>query len=387
MYTYFVELTTLKARRRGQEKTNIFQGGSTIYQSYDNWAIRLFMDKLERWEGIITEDGETFIAYTFEKDELFSNSALRALNSFSDSHLLRCVQMQWNGMNKCIFFTEGYRPLGNNLPSMESGRFREFMVSLLRTIINVRETSILKYGNIDLNSNHIFLDWNKGEVFLVCIPAAAMHTLPEAEFDINLRMQICQWLKQLPQSSQRELMGFIQALVDTNITLREIASFGEHGFGGARKMQTDGFIREEKKEAGMFAEKRAFRQQERSDPFVFGSAGSSGRHEQNMPPKLLLETVDETPAFRFLVDKSPFFIGRSVPQDHGQIGSKYSHVGRRHCRIEWTGDSFVLTDLNSRNGTWINSKKLTSGGSSVIRSGDRIKLYEITFLVRAVEED
>ncbi len=347
----------------------------------------MFMDNLERWEGIITEEGETFIAYTFENDELFSNSALRALNSFSDSHLLKCVQMQWNGLKKCIYFTEGYRPLGNNLFSMESGRFREFMVSLLRTIINVRETSILKCGNIDLNSNHIFLDWNKGEVFLICIPATAVRTLPEAEFDFNLRMQICQWLKKIPKASQGELMGFIQALVDTNLTLRDIASFGEHSFDRARKKQMSSFIGEEKKEARAFSEKRLFGQEEIPESHIFGGAGKNAQREQKRLPKLLLETVDETPPVSFYVNTFPFMIGRSVPSEHGQIDSKYSHVGRRHCRIEWTGGNFVLTDLHSRNGTWINSRKLDSGASGVIRSGDKIKLYEITFLVREIEED
>lgn len=50
-------------------------------------------------------------------------------------------------------------------------------------------------------------------------------------------------------------------------------------------------------------------------------------------------------------------------------------VGRQHARISWTDDdpiTFMLTDLGSRNGTFVNGRLLTA--SIVLHSGDVIQL-------------
>ncbi|MBI3952158.1 MAG: FHA domain-containing protein [Acidobacteria bacterium] len=46
-------------------------------------------------------------------------------------------------------------------------------------------------------------------------------------------------------------------------------------------------------------------------------------------------------------------------------------VGRKHAKIIRHGDSFVIIDLNSRNGTFINNERLT--GPRLLRSGDVIE--------------
>ena len=44
-------------------------------------------------------------------------------------------------------------------------------------------------------------------------------------------------------------------------------------------------------------------------------------------------------------------------------------VSRHHAAIEWTGDSFVLTDMGSRNGTYVNNQKVTA---HALANGDAI---------------
>lgn len=52
-------------------------------------------------------------------------------------------------------------------------------------------------------------------------------------------------------------------------------------------------------------------------------------------------------------------------------------VGRHHARIEPTLDDptgFVIADLDSSNGTWVNGRRIR--GAVSLRSGDRIRLGE-----------
>jgi pSer/pThr/pTyr-binding forkhead associated (FHA) protein len=48
-------------------------------------------------------------------------------------------------------------------------------------------------------------------------------------------------------------------------------------------------------------------------------------------------------------------------------------VSRHHAAIEWTGEHFMLTDMGSRNGTYVNNEKVRARASS---AGSGLKLDE-----------
>lgn len=61
-------------------------------------------------------------------------------------------------------------------------------------------------------------------------------------------------------------------------------------------------------------------------------------------------------------------------------------VSRQHARIEWTGDHYLLTDLDSRNGTYLNGERVVHsrplGNGDAIAVGDcQLRfLYSTTML-------
>ena len=322
-----------------------------------------------RWDGIVYEKSESYLAYTFENDVLFSKTAMKAILSSTDQHLLKCVLIHWDGKKKCVFFTGNYRSLGQNLSDMDSKRFFEFMISIMRSVVSIRETSILKCSSIDMDLNHIFLDWNKGEACLICLPSDSLQMIPEAEYDIDLRMRMLQWMKKLPLQAQQELNRFTQMITDSGMTLKDIISSGHYTDKAGGPVNDDA------------SSGRAVRYQT-PGPDRFGKV----RHKEEKNPRILLESADDA-GYSFLVNHSPYFIGRDVPSSQGRIDSKYNYVGRRHCKIEWNGTCYLLTDLESRNGTWINQDKLERGGSGVIRAGDMISLMKLSFYVKEAGED
>ncbi len=76
---------------------------------------------------------------------------------------------------------------------------------------------------------------------------------------------------------------------------------------------------------------------------------------------------------------------RLQPNQHITIGrEKYNDVvlndllvSRQHAEISWKKDQFVIKDLKSRNGTYVNNKQITTKG---LTEGDVIKIggYEFT---------
>ena len=79
--------------------------------------------------------------------------------------------------------------------------------------------------------------------------------------------------------------------------------------------------------------------------------------------------------------------GRMLPLQRGTIGRtgcEYTlpdpEVSRRHAAIRDPGDgSYVLEDLGSRNGTWLNDRRLDA--PAIVRAGDTIRIGNTVWLV------
>lgn len=65
----------------------------------------------------------------------------------------------------------------------------------------------------------------------------------------------------------------------------------------------------------------------------------------------------------------PISIGRDA--DLAQIVVMDSQVSRVHCRVLQAGDDWVVEDLSSRNGTWVNGVRSVRG---VLKPGDRFRV-------------
>jgi FHA domain-containing protein len=59
-------------------------------------------------------------------------------------------------------------------------------------------------------------------------------------------------------------------------------------------------------------------------------------------------------------------------------------VSRRHARLEWDGEKAFLTDLESKNGTFVNGVRISS--RTVLPDGAEVRLGLVSFVYRAPEE-
>ena len=64
-------------------------------------------------------------------------------------------------------------------------------------------------------------------------------------------------------------------------------------------------------------------------------------------------------------------------------------ISRRHCEITFVqGEGYLITDLNSLNGTWVNNQPLQPGSPRFLRDGDTVLLAgNPDFLLRVVEDE
>ncbi len=91
---------------------------------------------------------------------------------------------------------------------------------------------------------------------------------------------------------------------------------------------------------------------------------------------IILKDQSSTPSKEFELTKSETVIGREESAD---LTIPSQAVSRRHARLLREGDGYVVEDLGSSNGTFVNGQKLT--GRRTLKSGDQIRLGRAVTMV------
>jgi pSer/pThr/pTyr-binding forkhead associated (FHA) protein len=89
------------------------------------------------------------------------------------------------------------------------------------------------------------------------------------------------------------------------------------------------------------------------------------------------------PGTVYALEGDQLSIGRD---SSNEIAVNDAEVSRRHTRLTFQGGKYVLEDMGSTNGTFVNGQRLT--GPRVLKSGEVISLGEqIVFVYEAVDSD
>lgn len=89
------------------------------------------------------------------------------------------------------------------------------------------------------------------------------------------------------------------------------------------------------------------------------------------------------PGTVYALEGDQLSIGRD---SSNEISVNDAEVSRRHARLSFQGGKYVLEDMGSTNGTYVNGQRLT--GPRVLKSGEVVSLGEqIVFVYEAVEVD
>ena len=107
-----------------------------------------------------------------------------------------------------------------------------------------------------------------------------------------------------------------------------------------------------------------------SGPVAPISMGGFGGHAIASSPQLRSASGDVIP-----ISDTPLVVGRDPGLGLSLVGE--STVSRRHAELAKRGDSVVVKDLGSTNGTYVNGSKLQ--GEVALRPGDEVQFGAIRF--------
>ncbi len=94
-----------------------------------------------------------------------------------------------------------------------------------------------------------------------------------------------------------------------------------------------------------------------------------GRSEPAVAPQSVTFEVAELESVRSVERTLPLVVGRSSQSGLSLLDGE---VSRRHARFDTEGGVVYITDLGSRNGTYLNGERITE--SIEVRPGDSVQL-------------
>lgn len=102
---------------------------------------------------------------------------------------------------------------------------------------------------------------------------------------------------------------------------------------------------------------------------------------ENKSKAYLVEKSNVGFEHKYLINKDKFKVGRLVGEV--DLVVKNNAVGKVHCEIVRDKDKYYIMDYNSKNGTYLNSGRVTSGNSYELKNKDVVRLAnsEYIFLV------
>ncbi|MGB7345572.1 MAG: FHA domain-containing protein [Pirellulaceae bacterium] len=78
------------------------------------------------------------------------------------------------------------------------------------------------------------------------------------------------------------------------------------------------------------------------------------------------------------IGSEKFLVGRS---ESCQLRPKSESVSRKHCILVLRDNRLLIQDLKSRNGTYVNDKRLPSDKAKVLKPGDELRIGKLKFEV------
>lgn len=286
-------------------------------------------------EGVLEEQprGANF-SYILNDQKRFRITEYKVLLNQPNGSFVKCMKLLHNGKIELFYLVEGYATLAAMLSKLDSDQFVTVIGNLLAGVIDIKNNGFLSCMNIDGSFEHIYVDQRTLKVKLIYLPLNKQEHSDAALFETAIREKLIQAIERSPNLSGADLSSLTADLQNGRLSLEAIYSrLGEKG-----------------------ADQQAL------------STGEMKLVGLNTPTKLEL-----------IITKPEFTIGKKAGND-GIIGFN-PMVSRVHCRISKIGSRFLISDLKSANGTYVNGVRLKPNSASLLNNGDVVRLADSEFRV------
>lgn len=294
--------------------------------------------------GVLTEiKGFANCVYILKDSRLFSLTGFKVIQNHNS--LVRCARGLVDGKMQFVFMTEDLRSLKSVKSSLDEDSIISVIRTLLASIIDIKNQGHITSQNIALSTEKIFIDPDTKTVKLIYLPLESFDTISD-DTEAKVRKVIVDLLSDIKGGQFNEADRISTAiLMDEMLTVEDMYEIAAGGAAGP-------------------------------EPDDEGPLDHMIARELH----LVIRSDDRRGKCEFHIDKPEFIIGRRTEMVDGVIPFNQA-VGRVHCKITSENGKYFVTDLSSRNGTFVNGRMITPNQPTLIEPGDRLTIADSDFTV------
>jgi len=295
--------------------------------------------------GYITEMccGSNF-SYVLQDNSVFLSTEYKVLQSQANSCFVKCMKMLYNGKVQMYYVTNSLKPFATMISSLEPDSFLTIAANLLSDIIDVKNNGFLSCQNIDISFEHIFVDPATYKVSLVYLPLSKRIYDDNAAFENELRTGLIKQISGIASLSSSKTIQFSADLSNGTLSLDDLYVRIKGGKGTIPAPRIE-------------------------QPLQYTVAETARIIALNAPERVEL-----------VVNKDEFVIGKNAAAVDGAI-SFNKMISRIHCKVNRQAGQYMITDLKSANGTFVNSIRLMPNQPHPIKNGDIVRLANSDFQI------
>lgn len=296
--------------------------------------------------------------FLLKDNDNFSDEEMKEMEKCIGENYIAGNKVLFNGKIKLIYITERYRTLASILNQLEKKSYVKCLLQMLQCQCKIENSKKLEMRKLLLDKRYIFWDMESEQVKVIYLPLMDVDISEE-----DARCQLEDFLKWMVKSvtvlDSRTEKNLLSEITEKSITLNEMY---EHIF--------DIFNHSTKLGIGVTKKEK--------------SHGRGEVPKQEKVRQLILQMKGSNQPVLFRVCKKEFVIGRSARISDGVVSGS-NKIGRQHCKILFYENKYFLMDLNSKNGTFLNGKKISENMSQEIAENDIIRLANVDFVAKFVE--
>lgn len=279
-------------------------------------------------------------AYVLQDNSTFLPTEYKVLQSQTNSSFVRCMKMLYNGKIQLYYLVNSYRPLSEMLGNLEPESFLTIMRNILAGILEVKSNGFLACNGIDSSFEHIYVDQSTYKVGLVYLPISKHEYKDAVSFENVLRTNLVKIISSLNNLESPKTLQFSTDLQNGMLSLEAVYDRS----GG-------------KTHAGINN--------------TVGKAASAGGMKLiavNAPGRVVID-----------ITKPEFTIGKRDTND-GVV--KFNNmISRTHCKVVKRSGRYLISDLQSANGTYVNGARLMPNQMKELNNGDMVRMANSDFQV------
>lgn len=376
------------------------------------------MKSLLEQEDIIEQRDAQNLAYILQKPNLFYSIGYKVMQSQEKNGFIRCVRISHNGKDKLLYDISNYKTFESLLLDLRPEIFLTILINLMDTLIEVKNNGFMQCENTIISFDRIYVDCNNYKVYLIYLPIDRGSDIANYSlFETHLKSNIEQVFHTNPDLDHLSFYKLLDNLKKPNYTIEAISAYlkeihiEDHNESNvkqksqsAQEIYKDSYKGEyeelykeqvvltqekepENKKNGFKLFGRKPKQKKEKETLVeFQTQLEGGATEildAIFTPSIVFSGVRTPEKIDIIITKPEFVIGKMEGSVDGTILFNKA-ISRIHCKFIWSDGNYLIEDLGSANGTYLNGKRLGVKTQVPIKPGDKVRLADSDFIIKAL---